>query len=123
MSPSDLAIHVVLPELDGRIFGGVVSFKQAEAVDPELGYTRMIHSGGPDLVASIVDRAEALIALRTTAPAEKRLVIVLSAYPGRDDQMAHAVGLDTPESTIEALRVLRDRGYAGYPIFQLMVQR
>jgi cobaltochelatase CobN len=112
LSPSDLAIHVVLPELDGRIFGGVVSFKQAEVVDPELGYARMIHSSGPDLVASIVDRAEALIALRMTAPAEKRLAIVLSAYPGRDDQMAHAVGLDAPESTIEALRVLRDRGYA-----------
>ena len=26
--------------------------------------------------------------------------------------MAHAVGLDAPESTIEALNVLRDRGYA-----------
>jgi cobaltochelatase CobN len=111
LSPSDLAIHVVLPELDGRIFGGVVSFKQAGTLDPELGYARMVHSGDRDLVASIVDRAEALIALRTTPPAEKRLAIVLSAYPGRDDQMAHAVGLDTPESTIEALRVLHDRGY------------
>lgn len=111
LSPSDLAIHVVLPELDGRIFGGVVSFKQAEAADPELGYARTIHSGDRDLVGSIVDRAEALIALRTTPPTEKRLAIVLSAYPGRDDQMAHAVGLDTPESTVEALRVLRDRGY------------
>ena len=36
------------------------------------------------------------IALRRTAQAEKRLAIVLSAYPGRDDQMAHAVGLDAP---------------------------
>ena len=111
LSPSDLAIHVVLPELDGRIFGGVVSFKQAEAADPELGYARTIHSGDRDLVGSIADRTEALIALRTTPAAGKRLAIILSAYPGRDDQMAHAVGLDTPESTIEALRALRERGY------------
>lgn len=111
LSPSDLAIHVVLPELDGRIFGGVVSFKQTEAADPELGHARTIHSGDPDLVRSIADRAQALIALRTTPAADKRFAIVLSAYPGRDDQMAHAVGLDTPESTIEALRVLCDQGY------------
>jgi len=37
---------------------------------------------------------------------------VLSAYPGRDDQMAHAVGLDAPESAVEVLNFLRDRGYA-----------
>ncbi len=40
LSPSDLAIHVVLPELDGRLFAGVASFKQVEAADPELGYAR-----------------------------------------------------------------------------------
>ncbi len=57
-------------------------------------------------------RARALIALRRTAEADKRLAIVLSAYPGREDQMAHAVGLDAPESTVETLNVLRDRGYA-----------
>jgi len=26
LSPADLAMHVVLPEVDGRIFGAVVSF-------------------------------------------------------------------------------------------------
>ena len=112
LSPSDLAIHVVLPELDGRIFAGVASFKQMEAADPELGYARTLHAGDDGRIAAIVARANALIALRRTASADKRIAIVLSAYPGRDDQMAHAVGLDAPESSIEALRVLRDQGYA-----------
>jgi cobaltochelatase CobN len=112
LSPPDLAIHVVLPELDGRIFAGVASFKQVEAADPELGYARLVHAGDDDRIAAIVARARALIALRRAAEADKRLAIVLSAYPGREDQMAHAVGLDAPESTIEALNVLRDRGYA-----------
>ena len=111
LSPSDLAIHVVLPELDGRIFAGVASFKKVEAADPELGYARTVHSGDDGRIAAIVARARAWIALRRTAPADKRLAIVLSAYPGRDDQMAHAVGLDAPESTVEMLNVLRDRGY------------
>jgi cobaltochelatase CobN len=111
LSPSDLAIHVVLPELDGRIFAGVASFKKIEVADPELGYARTVHSGDDGRIAAIVARALAWVALRRTAHAGKRLAIVLSAYPGRDDQMAHAVGLDAPESTIEMLNVLRDRGY------------
>ena len=112
LSPSDLAIHVVLPELDGRIFAGIASFKQIEAADPELGYARTLHAGDNGRIAVIVARAKALISLRRTADTDKRIAIVLSAYPGRDDQMAHAVGLDAPESTIETLNVLHDRGYA-----------
>jgi cobaltochelatase CobN len=111
LSPPDLAIHVVLPELDGRLFAGVASFKQVEAADPELGYARTVHSGDDGRIAAIVARALAWIALRRTAQADKRLAIVLSAYPGRDDQMAHAVGLDAPESAVEVLNVLRDHGY------------
>jgi cobaltochelatase CobN len=112
LSPPDLAIHVVLPELDGRIFAGAASFKQVETADPELGYARTIHAGDDERIAAIVARATAWIALRRTAQADKRLAVVLSAYPGRDDQMAHAVGLDAPESAVEVLNVLRDRGYA-----------
>src|SRR5258706_1641116 len=112
LSPSDLAIHVVLPELDGRIFAGVASFKKVEAADPELGYARTVHSGDDERIAAIVARAQAWISLRRTAHADKRIAIVLSAYPGRDDQMAHAVGLDAPESAVEVLNVLGDRGYA-----------
>jgi cobaltochelatase CobN len=112
LSPPDLAIHAVLPELDGRLFAGVASFKQVEAADAELGYARTVHRGDGGRIAAIVARALAWIALRRTAQAEKRLAIVLSAYPGRDDQMAHAVGLDAPESSVEVLNVLRGHGYA-----------
>ncbi len=112
LSPSDLAIHVVLPELDGRLLAGVASFKQVEAADPELGYARTVHTGDEGRIAAIVARAQGWIALRRTAQSDKRLAIVLSAYPGRDDQMAHAVGLDAPESAAAVLNVLRDRGYA-----------
>jgi cobaltochelatase CobN len=111
LSPPDLAIHVVLPELDGRIFAGVASFKRIETADPGLGYARTVHSGDDGRIAAIVARAQGWIALRRTAQADKRFAIVLSAYPGRDDQLAHAVGLDAPESSVEVLSLLRDRGY------------
>jgi len=111
LSPPDLAIHVVLPELDGRLFAGVASFKQIEAADPELGYARTVHAADHGRIGAIVARAKAWIALRRTATADTRLAIVLSAYPGRGDQMAHAVGLDAPESAIQVLNDLRDQGY------------
>jgi cobaltochelatase CobN len=111
LSPSDLAIHVVLPELDGRLFAGVASFKQVEAADPELGYARTVHAGDDDRIVAIAARVCAWIKLRRTPHADKRLAIVLSAYPGRDDQMAHAVGLDAPESAIDVLKLLREAGY------------
>src|ERR1700761_3903111 len=111
LSPSDLAFHVVLPELDGRIFAGVASFKQVETADPELGYGRTVHAGDDKRIEAIVARAQAIVALRRTSVGDKRLAIVLSAYPGRDDQMAHAVGLDAPASAVETLKMLREQGY------------
>jgi cobaltochelatase CobN len=46
-----------------------------------------------------------------TPAAEKRLAVILSSYPGRPHQIAHAVGLDALAS-VEAL--LADLGSAGY---------
>jgi cobaltochelatase CobN len=112
LSPPDLAIHVVLPEIDGRIFTGVASFKEVEATDPDLGFARTVHTGDDERIAAIVARARAWIALRRTAHDRKRVAIVLSSYPGREDQIAHAVGLDAPASAIEALTALREEGYA-----------
>ncbi|MGB1034999.1 MAG: cobaltochelatase subunit CobN, partial [Primorskyibacter sp.] len=43
LSPADLAMHVVLPEVDGRIFAGVVSFKSPGKRDPDLQYSRFAH--------------------------------------------------------------------------------
>src|SRR5262249_60697822 len=38
LSPGDLAMHVVLPEVDGRLFAGVVSFKSIGERDPDLQF-------------------------------------------------------------------------------------
>ncbi len=75
-----------------------------------------MHAGDDDRIAAIVARAKAWIALRRTAQADKRLAIVLSAYPGRDDQMAHAVGLDAPESAVEMLHMSCATGATPLPI-------
>ncbi|WP_282603460.1 cobaltochelatase subunit CobN [Paracoccus sp. PARArs4] len=92
LSPSDLAMNVVLPEVDGRVFAGVVSFKSPAPRDSLLQYSRFAHRPDPAMVGAACDRIAAW--LRLSERDGPRVAMVLSTYPGRDWQMAHAVGLD-----------------------------
>ncbi|CUJ98357.1 Aerobic cobaltochelatase subunit CobN [Shimia thalassica] len=111
LSPADLAMHVVLPEVDGRLFAGVASFKEAGLRDPHLEFARMAHRPQAARIQAIADRIEGWLRLRTTPATQKKPVFVLSTYPGRDWNMAHAVGLD-PLASVEAM--LEDLSEAGY---------
>ncbi|MFV0367225.1 MAG: cobaltochelatase subunit CobN [Hyphomicrobiaceae bacterium] len=111
LSPADLAMHVVLPEVDGRIFTGVVSFKSPEKRDADLQYARFAHRADHACVTSSVNRVLAWQRLAATPADKRRIAIVLSTYPGRDYQMAHAVGLDTLASTEALLDDLAEQGY------------
>jgi len=113
LSPADLAMHVVLPEVDGRIFAGVVSFKEAAPRDPHLQFARLAHRAHPERIAAIAARVMAWVNLQRTSPAARRPVIVLSTYPGKPWQMAHAVGLDALAS---AEAVLEDLSAEGLPV-------
>src|SRR4051812_45049594 len=113
LSPGDLAMHVVLPEVDGRLFAGVVSFKSAADRDPDLQFSHLAHRPDEERVKAVAARVAAWRQLATKPAAGKRLAIVLSNYPGRPHQIAHAVGLDALAS-VEAL--LSDLGEAGFDV-------
>jgi cobaltochelatase CobN len=113
LSPADLAMHVVLPEVDGRIFAGVVSFKSISARDPDLQFAVASHQADAERVEAAVARIASWHGLASRHAHDKRLAIVLSSYPGRPHQIAHAVGLDALAST-EAL--LGDLGEAGFDV-------
>ena len=49
----------------------------------------------------------------TSPPADKRVALVLSAYPTKHARIGNAVGLDTPASAVALLRAMRERGYDG----------
>ncbi|MCL7466162.1 cobaltochelatase subunit CobN [Phaeovulum sp. NW3] len=115
LSPADLAMHVVLPEVDGRLFAGVVSFKAPEPRDPDLEYSRFSHRADAGRIAAVLDRAVAWHRLAVTPAADRRLAVVLSTYPGRPWQMAHAVGLDALASARGLLDQLADEGHAVAP--------
>ena len=95
-------MHVVLPEVDGRLFAGVVSFKSAGERDPDLQFAHLAHRPDDERVDAVAARVAAWRQLADKPAGEKRLAIVLSNYPGRPHQIAHAVGLDALAS-VEAL--------------------
>ena len=111
LSPADLAMHVVLPEVDGRIFAGVVSFKSQGVRDVDLQFAVASHQGDSERIDAAVARIASWHRLATLPASEKHLAIVLSSYPGRPHQIAHAVGLDALASTEMLLEDLRDAGF------------
>ena len=108
LSPADLAMHVALPEVDGRIGAGVISFKEAGASDPDLQFARAAHRADPDRIAATVARVAAWHRLARLPPGERRVGLILSTYPGKAHRMAHAVGLDalaSAEAMLEDLSI------------------
>lgn len=112
LSPADLAMHVVLPEVDGRLFAGLVSFKSPGKRDPDLQFSRFAHRADLTCLAAVVARVKGWLRLAETTRDARKLAVILSTYPGRDWQMAHAVGLDALASTEALLTDLAAGGYA-----------
>ncbi len=105
MSPLDVATQVAVPEFDGRLITTAFSFKETDA-DGLPHYV-------PDLerCARVARIAVAHGRLRQVPPEQRKIGVVLSAYPTKHSRIGNAVGLDTPVSTIRFLRALRDAGY------------
>ena len=108
LSPADMAMHVVLPEVDGRIFAGVASFKEAGEADPVLQFARVAHRPEPTRISAIADKISRWHKLQSKALSQQSHAFILSTYPGRPWQMAHAVGLDALAS---AEAMLLDLGH------------
>ena len=83
----------------------------------------MAHRAEPGRVAAAADRVAGWVRLAALPPAERRVALVLSTYPGRDWQMAHAVGLDALASAEAILADLAGAGYAvaaGAPLAEAL---
>ena len=111
LSPLDVAMAVAIPEFDGRIVTVPFSFKETVDADDVLGSPVTAYRTRPDRVARVAGLAVRLARLRTTAPPEKRIALVLSAYPTKRSRLGNAVGLDTPASVIDLLHAMRQAGF------------
>jgi cobaltochelatase CobN len=111
LTPIDVAMSVAIPEFDGRIIGVPFSFKEVVDDGDELGAPVTAYRTVADRVARIAGLATRLAALRHVPNDDKRLAVVLSAYPTKKSRIGNAVGLDTPASVVDLLHQLRDAGY------------
>ncbi|RJF74115.1 cobaltochelatase subunit CobN [Rhodopseudomonas palustris] len=109
LNPRDLAMHVVLPEVDGRIFAGAVAFKQRGG--DEGDYAPTVYQPLGDRIDAATDLAKAWVRLRRLPQRKRRVGIVLANYPNRDGRLGNGVGLDAPQSLHDLLYALREDGY------------
>ncbi|APE34507.1 cobaltochelatase subunit CobN [Nocardia mangyaensis] len=105
LSPLDVATQVAVPEFDGRIITVPFSFKEFDA-DGLSAYVP-----DPERAARVAGIAVRHARLRHIPAADKRIAIMLSAYPTKHARIGNAVGLDTPASAIRLLTELRSAGY------------
>ncbi|MGH3201521.1 MAG: cobaltochelatase subunit CobN [Streptosporangiaceae bacterium] len=105
LTPLDAATQVAIPEFDGRLITVPFSFKE---VGPD-GLTGYI----PDLERTkrVAGLAVKHARLRHIPAEDRRIVIMLSAYPTKHARIGNAVGLDTPASVIRLLTAMADAGY------------
>lgn len=111
LGATDIAMNVVLPELDGRLLTRAISFKADAAADARLKYASVWHEAASDRIDYVARLAAAWAGLGRKARGERRLGLVLSDYPQRGGRTGYAVGLDTPASVEQIVSLLAAHGY------------
>lgn len=109
----DIAMQVVLPEMDGRILTRAVSFKAESYYDPHSEISVIRYALHTERAGFIARLAMKYCALAAKPNHEKRLALILANYPTKDGRIGNGVGLDTPASTVNILNALQA---AGYPL-------
>lgn len=105
LTPLDVATQIAVPEFDGRIITVPFSFKEYDS-DGLISYVP-----DPERCTRLAGIAYHHARLRHLNNSDKKIVVMLSAYPTKHARIGNAVGLDTPASTLKVLHALHDAGY------------
>jgi len=111
LTPLDAATQVAIPEFDGRLLGGVVSFKERGDADGSpvgVGVPRYVPDA--ERCARVARAAARHARLRHLPAAERRVAVLLTAFPTKHARIGMAVGLDTPASALRLLDALHEDG-------------
>ncbi|HEY7763772.1 MAG TPA: cobaltochelatase subunit CobN, partial [Aestuariivirgaceae bacterium] len=112
LGPRDLAMNVVLPELDGRVMTRALSFKADAQFHAPTQCRIMTYQPQADRIDFVSSLAANWMRLRCTPASERRIAIVLANYPNREGRIGNGVGYDTPASTLNILKALTRAGYS-----------
>ncbi|WP_242128270.1 cobaltochelatase subunit CobN [Sphingobium sp. Sx8-8] len=111
LGPRDLAMHIALPEVDGRLFTRAVAFKAAARFDQRTECSIIVPRILEDRVSFVSQLAVNWAKLRRSRPADRNVALVLANYPNKDGRIGNGVGLDTPASAAAILNALAESGY------------
>ncbi|MEO1540390.1 MAG: cobaltochelatase subunit CobN [Pseudomonadota bacterium] len=111
LGPRDIAMNVALPEVDGRILSRAISFKGEAYRDEATQCSIAAYRAVGDRVEFVADLAANWTRLARTAPADRKVALILANYPNKDGRLANGVGLDTPAATVSVLQALSAAGY------------
>ncbi len=110
LTPLDAATQVAIPEFDGRVLGGVISFKERDGHRSRVGVPVARYRPDRERCARVARLAVRSARLRATPAAAKRVAVLLTSFPTRHARVGNAVGLDTPASAIALLEALAGAG-------------
>lgn len=110
VTPLDAATQIAVPEFDGRVITVPFSFKEIDD-DGIPSY-----QADPERCRRVAQIAHNHARLRRVPAAERRVALVLSAYPTKHARIGNAVGLDTPASVLALLRSMHEAGYDIGPL-------
>jgi len=111
LTPRDMAMNVVLPEVDGRIITRAVSFKALQGQNSALQTEVLTYEPVRSRINFVAELALNWVKLKHTDVRDRKIALILANYPNRDGRLANGVGLDTPASCLEILKALRADGY------------
>ena len=111
LGPRDLAMHIALPELDGRIISRPISFKDLAWRSERSQSDVVCYRAAPERMDFVAELARRWVELARVPNADKRIALILANYPTRDGRIGNGVGLDTPAAALNILRALQAEGY------------
>jgi cobaltochelatase CobN len=111
LSPTDIAINIALPEIDGRIIGPAISFKEDTGKDATTDSNIVTYRGYAPACNRIAAMAMRWAVLQNKLQSARRIAVIMPNYPNKDSRLANGVGLDTPASVVQLLLALQQDGY------------
>lgn len=111
LPPRDIAMHLALPEVDGRIISRAIAFKSQSERDVRTQCPITTHIPKLDRVKFVAELAKNWLQLQSMHASERRVAIIVANYPTKDGRIANGVGLDTPASAVEIIKAMSLEGY------------
>jgi cobaltochelatase CobN len=111
LNSRDVAMHVALPEVDGRIITRAISFKGLAYRCPRTQVDVVRYQPDCNRIDFVAELSRRWCRLRRLDNADKKIALILANYPLNEGRIGNGVGLDTPASVVNILSMLARQGY------------